>query len=104
MAERSSSAGSIPSLRRIQFAVPLVRWINGVNSIEKSTCGPATARAVGSGFATARYCGTSSPNTIETEVAISSASASASPLATSRRSDVASNTGSRRCATNGSAR
>ena len=78
-ADRSSSAGSMPSRRRIQFAVPLVRWISGVNSIENNTCGPATTRAVGSGCATARYWATSSPNTIDTEVAISRASASAMP-------------------------
>ena len=82
-ADRSSSAGSMPSLRRIQLAVPLVSLITGVNSIENSTCGPATARAVGSGLATARYWATSSPNTIDTDVAISSASASARPSATS---------------------
>ena len=77
--ELNSAAGSMPNRSRIQFAVPLVRWISGVNTVENNTCGPATTRAVASGCATARYCATSSPNTIDTEVAISSASASAIP-------------------------
>ena len=47
----------MPSRRRIQLAVPFVSLITGVNSIENSTCGPATTRAVASGLATARYCG-----------------------------------------------
>ena len=54
-----------------------------MTSVENSTCGPATTRAVGSGLATARYWATSSPNTIDTDVAISSASANARPPATS---------------------
>ena len=86
------------------MAVPLVSRITGVNSIENSTCGPATTRAVGSGLATARYCATNSPNTIDTEVAISSASASASPSATSRVIDIAVNAGCSRRASSGSAR
>ncbi len=72
-AERSSSAGSMPNRLSIRLAVPLVRWISGVNSVENITCGPATTRAVRSGTATARYWATSSPNTIDTEVAISRA-------------------------------
>ena len=36
-AERSSSAGSMPSRRRIQFAVPLGSLITGVNIIENTT-------------------------------------------------------------------
>ena len=70
----------MPSRRRIQLAVPLVSRISGVNSIENSTCGPAAARAVGTGWATARFLGTSSPNTIDTDVAISSASTNATPV------------------------
>ena len=62
----------MPSLRRIQLATPLVNRIGYVISHENSSCGPATARAVCSGRATARYLGTSSPKTIDTEVAISS--------------------------------
>ena len=84
----------MPSRRRIQFAVPLVSWISGVNSIENSTCGPATTRAVGSGCATARYCATNSPKTIDTEVAIRSASANARPSATPWVNDIAANAGS----------
>jgi hypothetical protein len=103
-AERSSSAGSMPSRRRIQLAVPLVKWINGVNIIEKSTCGPATARATGSGLATARYWATSSPNTIDTDVAINSASTNARPLERSWDNDIAVKTGSSSRATSGSAR
>ena len=103
-AERSSSAGSMPNRRRIQLAVPLVRWISGVNSIENSTCGPATTRAVGSGRATARYWATSSPNTIDTEVAISSASASAGPSAQCPGSAIAISSGRSSRAISGSAR
>ena len=72
----------MPSRRRIQLAVPFVSLITGVNSIENSTCGPATARAVSNGLATARYWATSSPKTIDTDVAISRASARARPSAT----------------------
>ena len=94
----------MPSRRRIQLAVPLVMWINGVTSVENSTCGPATTRATGSGLATARYWATSSPNTIDTDVAINSASTNARPPETSGDNDVAVKTGSSRCATSGSAR
>ena len=103
-AERSSSAGSMPSRRRIQLAVPLVILINGVVAIENSSCGPATTRAVASGLATARYWATSSPNTIDTEVAISSASASAMPSAKSLVTDSAAKAGWNSCASSGSAR
>ncbi|SLI58866.1 Uncharacterised protein [Mycobacteroides abscessus subsp. abscessus] len=60
-AERSSSAGSTPSLRTTQFAVPLRKWIIHLNTTEKPTIGPAVARAVASGLAMAMFLGTSSP-------------------------------------------
>ena len=74
-ADRSSSAGSMPSLRRIQLAVPLVTLIAGVRNRENHHCAGAAHRAVGSGLATARFLGTSSPKIIDTEVAISRANA-----------------------------
>jgi hypothetical protein len=103
-AERNSSAGSIPTRRRIQLAVPLVILIRGVVATENSSCGPDTTRAVASGLATARYWATSSPNTIDTEVAINSASASAMPSANSAVSDSALKVGSKSWASRGSAR
>lgn len=72
-ADRSSSAGSTPSRRTIQLAAPLVSLIAGVSNAENSSCAATTARAVDIGRATARYLGTSSPNTIDTEVTISNA-------------------------------
>ena len=94
----------MPTRRRIQLAVPLVILISGVVIIENNSCGPDTTRAVASGFATARYWATSSPNTIDTEVAISSASASAKPSATLLVRASAVNAGLSSCASSGSAR
>ena len=103
-AERNSSAGSIPIRRRIQFAVPLVSRISGVNTSENSSCGPADQRAVGTGRATARFFGTSSPNTIDSEVAIRMASASATPLTNWSGRPRAVSPGAMSRATTGSAR
>ena len=69
----------MPSRRRIQLAVPLVTLIAGVRSRENHHCSGAAHRAVGNGLATARFLGTSSPKIIDTDVAISSANASAMP-------------------------
>ena len=103
-ADRSSSAGSMPSRRNIQFAAPLVRWISGVASIENSSWGPATARAVCSGRATARYWATSSPNTIDTDVAINRASTNAVPSTQRPGTDIAVISGRSDRAISGSAR
>jgi len=103
-ADRSSSAGSMPKRRNSPFAVPLVSLISGVNIAENTTCGPATVRAVASGRATARYCATSSPNTIDTEVAISRARPSAVPSATCLGTPISVSTGANRRASSGSAR
>ncbi len=94
----------MPSRRRIQLAVPLVRKINGLVNIENSNWGPATTRAVAIGLATARYWGTSSPNTIDTDVAISSASPNERPSAMPCFSDIAVNSGFSSSASSGSAR
>lgn len=55
--------------------------MTGVNSIENSTWKGAAARAVGTARATARFLGTNPPNTMDSEVAISTARNSASLLA-----------------------
>ncbi len=72
-AERSSSAGSMPSRRTTQLAVPLVPRIAQEKIAENPTIGPAVARAVGSGRAIAAFFGMSSPSTIDSEVATTSA-------------------------------
>ncbi|PQM44088.1 hypothetical protein C1Y40_05752 [Mycobacterium talmoniae] len=43
----------MPSVRRIALAVPLVARMASVKISENSSCGPAVARAVGSGRASA---------------------------------------------------
>ena len=103
-AERSSSAGSMPSSRTIQLAAPLVSRMAGVNSSENSSCKPATARAVRSGRATARYFGTSSPNTIDTDVTITSARNAMIPSASRVRYSDRAQPGCGRSATIGSVR
>ena len=103
-AERSSSAGSMPNRRTIQFAAPLVARMAGVSSAENSSCGATTVRAVRSGRATARYFGTSSPNTIDTEVTITSAITAVIASATGSGTPIASNQGCGRLATSGSVR
>ena len=70
----------MPIRRRIQLAVPLVNRISGVEQHAKTApAGPAAARAVATGRATARFLGTNSPNTIDTEVAISRPTTNATP-------------------------
>jgi hypothetical protein len=86
------------------FAVPLVNRISGVKIVEKSSCGPAEARAVGAGRATARFFGTSSPKTIDTEVAIRIARNRATTLAACSGRPMASRPGCSSRATTGSAR
>jgi hypothetical protein len=94
----------MPSRRRIQFAVPLVIRISGVNRAENSSCGAADQRAVCTGLATARFFGTSSPNTIDSEVAITTAKNNARPLANRSGTFTASNAGRISRPTTGSAR
>ena len=94
----------MPSRRRIQLAVPFVSLITGVKNIENSTCGPATTRAVSNGLATARYCATNSPKTIDTDVAISRDSAKARPPATLSVSDTPRKRAASSRAISGSAR
>ncbi|COY36032.1 Uncharacterised protein [Mycobacterium tuberculosis] len=103
-AERSSSAGSMPSRRTIQFAAPFVRRMAGVSSSENSTWPATTERAVRSGRATARYLGTSSPKTIDSDVTITRAKNVIRPSAT--RSDIptATSPGCGSSATSGSVR
>ena len=103
-ADRSSSAGSMPSRRRIRLAVPLVSRISGVNSAENNSCGPADQRAVDTGRATARFFGTSSPKTIDSEVAIAMANTSANPPENRAATPIASRPGWMSLATTGSAR
>ncbi len=78
-AEASSSCGSIPIRRSIAFAVPLKKRTITPATRVKPRRKPWTARAVASGFAIARFFGTSSPKIIVTPVARTSAIASATP-------------------------
>ena len=64
----------------------------------------AVTRAVGTGLATAMFLGTNSPYTIDSDVAISSESASARPLAAPAGMPMASSSGRSSLATTGSAR
>ena len=84
--------------------MPLVSRITGVNIMENSTWGVATTRAVPRGWATARYCATNSPYTIDTEVAISRDKPSAVPGTQLSGSPAASSGSFSRFAINGSAR
>ena len=68
-AERSSSAGSTPSLRTMALAMALSALISQRNAYANPLCSQTTARAVRSGSAIARFWGTSSPNTIDSAVA-----------------------------------
>lgn len=88
----------------MRFAVPLVALIATVNSRENISCGPAAARAVGSGRATARFLGTSSPKTIDREVATTRASSSATPAAVPSGRPSSSSGGRSHRASTGSAR
>ena len=94
----------MPSRSSTQLATPLVSRISGVKAAEKSTCGPDTTRAVCSGTAMARYWATSSPKTIDTEVATNNDAISA--VAPSQRSGTptADSTGASNRAITGSAR
>ena len=65
---------------------------------------PTTARAVDSGRATARYFGTSSPNTIDTEVTMTNARNAMIASATLSGIPIASNHGCGRSASIGSVR
>ena len=73
-AERSSSAGSTPSLRTMALAMALSALISQRNACANPLCSQTTARAVRSGSAIARFLGTSSPNTMDSAVASTSAS------------------------------
>ncbi len=103
-ADRSSSAGSTPSRRTIQFAAPLVSRIAGVSSSENNSWALTTARAVASGRATARYLGTSSPNTIDTDVTITSTKKAMMASPTLSDMPIASSQGCGKSATIGSVR
>jgi hypothetical protein len=92
-AERSSSAGSIPRRRTIQFADPLSPEMNHDSDRENIAWRPATARAVPSGRAIARFLGTSSPKTIDSAVARTSAVTAAAPAAGPAGSPTSSSTG-----------
>lgn len=63
----------MPRRRTIQFAVPLSPLIAQRNTAENTVIGPAVARATASGLAIARFFGISSPRTIDSDVAITSA-------------------------------
>jgi predicted neuraminidase len=71
----SSSCGSTPSRRTSAFADSFRMRINQANTIEKIRIGPAVSRAVASGRAIAAFFGTSSPKSIDSSVAMTSASA-----------------------------
>jgi hypothetical protein len=87
-ADASSSCGSMPSRRRIAFAVPLKARITIAVAPAKTRMKRWTARAVASGRAIARFFGTSSPNTIVTPVASTSARITAVPSAASSESPI----------------
>ena len=73
-AERSSSCGSMPIIRSTPLAVPLSTQISGRKSMVENRIGPTTVLAVASGSAMAMFLGTSSPNTMDSTVAMISAS------------------------------
>jgi hypothetical protein len=68
-AEESSSFGSMPTERRITLAVLLSSVTKGRNTAVKPTWNGITSFAVGSGSASAKFFGTSSPTIIESRVA-----------------------------------
>ena len=74
------------------MAVPFVSRIAGASRNENSICGPALALAVGTGRDTARFLGTSSPNTMDSEVASRIAKTSETPgtAPAGNRTDVSS--------------
>ena len=69
----SSSLGVMPSARRNRFAEPLSTKIRGRATSAKPRTGIATTFAVASGAEIPRNCGSSSPNTIENNVAMTRA-------------------------------
>ena len=71
-ADRSSSCGSTPIIFSTRLAVPLSTTISGLNIIVEIRIGVMTVFAVSSGSAIAMFFGTSSPNTIDSTVAIDS--------------------------------
>ena len=69
-AERSSSCGSTPISFSTALAVPFSTTISGLNSMVEIRIGVMTVFAVSSGSAIAMFFGTSSPNTMDSTVAI----------------------------------
>ena len=102
-AERSSSAGSTPSLRTMALAKALSAPISQRKACAKPLCSQTTARAVRSGSAMARFLGTSSPNTIDKVVASTRDSTVAVPLAAPAERPSAVRPGAKRVAIAGSA-
>ena len=102
-AERSSSAGSTPSLRTMALAAALSAAISQRNAFANPLCSQTTARAVRSGSAIARFLGTSSPNTIDSAVASTNASTVAVPPAAASDRPSATRPGTNRVAIAGSA-
>ena len=94
----------MPIRRRIELAAPLVSRMAGANSVENAICGPALARAVGSGRATARFLGINSPNTIDSEVANRIARTSEVPGTARAGNPIASSAGTSSRESTGSAR
>ena len=94
----------MPIRRRIELAVPLVSRMTGANTAENAICGPALARAVGNGRATARFLGINSPNTIDSEVASRIAKTNEMPGTARVGSPIDSSTGINNRESTGSAR
>lgn len=86
------------------LAVPLRPLMAQRKISEKPAWRPAVARAVARGREIAMFFGTSSPKTMENEVARTSATTRDTVLAVFSASPMASNTGSRKRARTGSAR
>lgn len=93
----------MPSRRTIAFALRLRPAMSRHSARVKPACNQTTARAVRSGSATARFLGTSSPNTIDSAVASRRASVLARAAARSARSPSAIRPGRISEATAGSA-
>lgn len=102
-AERSSSAGSMPSRRTMALAALFRPVMSQRNAEANPACSHTTERATSIGWAIARFFGTSSPKTIDSTVARTSDSTVAVPEAIPAGRPTASRTGRISSATAGSA-
>lgn len=90
-APESSSFGSMPNERRIPFALPFSSEMAGRNTHVNAVWNGITSTAVCRGRASAKFLGTSSPSTIDSRVATTTAvmvptgrtNASGTPMAVS---------------------